>query len=322
MGRLFLLVLVVAAGAAFMVNRLNSNQPRLTAETKVNEFSAGTVLSEINYRRAKDRSLPKYLVNDQLTVAAKKVVDSHKTQLGKDALLEILRSANYQADSLEIGMVSGGRDLAGMIDTLITQAPSCVYSATFEDIGIATSPNLLVLIVASPQKPVAPPSPQPKVETNQETKTVEEPWGVAKQVSQHTWTMKVGFDDRMGTPQEIFTALNDYRDRHGRGKLVWDELLANFATSRAETLSKLGKGDEHAGFMTYVSDQENLKKLGFWQVGENFSTGYRLLGVHLIEWVMAGDEPHDKNQLNSLWSHVGVGVWGTTAVMIFGGEKI
>jgi len=52
-------------------------------------------------------------------------------------------------------------------------------------------------------------------------------------------------------------------------------------------------------------------------LGENISYGYRLEGVHLIEWMYAGDKPHDDNQLDSKWDHVGIGVKETATCIIF-----
>ncbi len=144
------------------------------------------------------------------------------------------------------------------------------------------------------------------------------PWGVAEQISEHTWSMKIGDDNRMATPDEIYTALNNYRKDKGRNQLRWDNRLAKYAQTRAQYFTSLGKLDEHAGFSDYVQNPDNLKTLGFWGVGENSSYGYRLSGVHLIEWIFAGDKPHDDNQLDPGWTDVGVGVDGIQTDIIFG----
>jgi len=150
----------------------------------------------------------------------------------------------------------------------------------------------------------------------------EEPWGIAKQIDEVTWSMKVGQDERIGTPQEIYESLNVYRQRHGKGMLAWDQNLAVFAQQRANYFNSIKDLDKHAGFKNYTDNVENLKKLGFWSVGENCNYGQRLIGVHLIEWIYAGDKPHDDNQLNNLWTHVGVGVEGLGVAIIFGANKI
>jgi uncharacterized protein YkwD len=149
-----------------------------------------------------------------------------------------------------------------------------------------------------------------------------QPWGVARQIGEHTWTMKIQLDDRMGTPQEILEALNEYRYKQGREKLQWDDRLAEYAQSRAKHFTSIGSTDSHAGFVEYTKDVENVKKLGFWSLGENSSAGYRMHGIHLIEWIYAGDEPHNLNQLNSRWTHVGIGVDGDQSNLIFGGNKM
>jgi uncharacterized protein YkwD len=166
--------------------------------------------------------------------------------------------------------------------------------------------------------------PTPEVVEIQLDQPVEESgeWGKAKQIGEHTWTMQIGMDDAMATPSEIFEALNSYRRLHGRNTLSWDDKLASYALTRAQYFTQIGDLDEHAGFSEYLKDENNFKALGFWALGENSSYGYRLSGTHLIEWIYAGDKPHDDNQLNSDWSHVGIGVDGNQTNLIFGGQKI
>lgn len=147
-------------------------------------------------------------------------------------------------------------------------------------------------------------------------------WGTSKQLSEHTWTIRVGQDTKNGTAQEILVALNNYRQRHGKGTLTWHDALGNYAQSRAEYFVSKGDLDSHAGFNDYVNNQDGFNKLGFMSLGENSSIGYTLEGVHLIEWVYAGDKPHDDNQLDGQWTHVGIGVSGTATDLIFGGKKM
>ena len=147
-------------------------------------------------------------------------------------------------------------------------------------------------------------------------------WGVSKQIDEYEWTIRVGEDEKMATPKEIHEALNVYRKRHGSGELTWEDSLVSYAQTRAEEFISLGKLDQHKGFREYVENEENRRKLGFWGVGENASYGSRLMGVHLIEWIFAGDEPHDKNQLNPDWTHVGIGVKDTAVDIIFGKWKM
>lgn len=155
-----------------------------------------------------------------------------------------------------------------------------------------------------------------------EASRTEEIWGVAKQIDDNTWTMKIGGDQKMAAAQEILEALNSYRLRKGVGTLAWDEKLTGFAQKRAETFVSIGGLDNHAGFNDYFKDEQGLRDIGFWGAGENSSYGFQMEAVHLIEWVYAGDPPHDNNQLDPGWTHVGIGVKGTATNIIFAKEKM
>lgn len=151
--------------------------------------------------------------------------------------------------------------------------------------------------------------------------TTSDTWGVARQVGEHTWTMQVGQDKRMAIPKEVLDALNEYRVRRGSQRLAWDDNLAKYAQSRADYLYSIGKTDEHKGFVSFLENDSGYDKLGFTWLGENISHGYVMEGVHLIEWVYAGDKPHDDNQVNNRWNYVGIGIKGTATALIFGTGK-
>lgn len=148
-----------------------------------------------------------------------------------------------------------------------------------------------------------------------------EPWGVSKQIDEVTWTMKVGEDEKMATAKEIFEALNEYRKVQGSQVLTLDEKLTNYAQERAKYLNGIKSVDKHVGFNDFVKNHDGFNKLGFTALGENISYGYKLNGVHMIEWMYAGDKPHNDNQLNNIWNYVGVGVDGLATCIIFGTGK-
>jgi uncharacterized protein YkwD len=147
------------------------------------------------------------------------------------------------------------------------------------------------------------------------------PWGIAEQIGEHTWTMKIEQDSKMATPQEIFQALNEYRRLYGSSVLIWDQNLADYAQTRAKFFTDKHGLDSHQGFQEFLENDNGFQKLGFTSLGENASYGYRLNGTHLIEWIYAGDEPHDQNQKNSRWAYVGIGVNGTSTCLIFATGK-
>lgn len=147
-------------------------------------------------------------------------------------------------------------------------------------------------------------------------------WGVATQVGEHTWTMKIQQDGKMATPGEILEALNHYRQVHNSGVLQSDNNLTNFAQKRAEYLNSIKNVDEHKGFREYLENEDGYHQLGFYSLGENISYGYKLEAVHLIEWAYGADDPHNKNQLDNSWSRVGIGVDGLATCLIFAKDKI
>lgn len=142
------------------------------------------------------------------------------------------------------------------------------------------------------------------------------PWGVSKQVTEHMWTIKLGNDAKMATSKEIYDALNNYRLTNGSGYLAWDDNLAKFAQSRADNLNKAGELDEHRGFEDCMKNPDCSGPLNFHNFGENVAQG-QLSGVHIIEWQYAGDKPHNDNQLDRGWTHVGIGVSGIFNCLIF-----
>jgi len=148
------------------------------------------------------------------------------------------------------------------------------------------------------------------------------PWGVAEKINDVTWTMKLNQDEKMGTPKEILDALNKYRNVHGSRPLEWDQKLADYATSRAKYFMEIKALDSHKGFEEKLKDEGGFRDLGFWGLGENASFGYKLEAVHLIEWMYAADEPHNDNQLDNSWTHVGIGIDDVSSVLIFGKHKI
>ena len=167
-------------------------------------------------------------------------------------------------------------------------------------------------------KPIPIPTKTPKIPTPTIDST---PWGVAQQIGEHTWTMKINLDPVMATPSEILNALNEYRHRYGSQPLSLDSKLVAYAQTRVDYFNQIKNIDSQVGFNNFLEKEDGFNKLGFTYLGENISYGYRLSGVHLIEWVYAGDEPHNKNQLDTKWDHVGIAVKGTATCLIFATGK-
>ena len=145
-----------------------------------------------------------------------------------------------------------------------------------------------------------------------------------KQVGTYTFQVRIGSDDRMASPKEVFDALNEYRISKGKNSLQWDSALADYALTRAQYFSNNQILDEHEGFRQFVNNEDGFESLGFNSLGENsaYLSGGALMGKNIIQQLFASDIYHDNNQLDSKWSHVGIGINHLAINVIFGGKKI
>ena len=85
-----------------------------------------------------------------------------------------------------------------------------------------------------------------------------QPWGVAKQLDEHTWKIKVAQEPVMATADEIFRALNNYRVSRGSSALTWDSKLADYAVSRSKYFNKVKNLDGHKGFVDFMNNQDGF----------------------------------------------------------------
>ena len=144
------------------------------------------------------------------------------------------------------------------------------------------------------------------------------PWGTTEKLADHQYRTYVANDPVMGTPDEILTALNNYRQKHRVGQVRSDDNLCKLALWRAQIQNKAGNLDGHKGLIDYMNDQKHWEQLNITAIGENASYGYVLSGVHLIEWVFDSDLEHRENQLHPKWNLACAGTSGVTVDIIFG----
>lgn len=123
------------------------------------------------------------------------------------------------------------------------------------------------------------------------------------------------------TVNNVLNALNAYRKQKGVGQLSIDIKLQEFAQSRANYFASTGSMDNHAGFQRMMQDN-GFVKMGFNALGENSSFGAFNSAQELIETIYGGHAPHDDNQLNADWTHVGIGIKDDATNLVFGGRKI
>lgn len=162
-------------------------------------------------------------------------------------------------------------------------------------------------------------TPQTNITVIQEEDNTE--WGVAKEVDEGTYTIKIAYDAAMATPEEVLAALNAYRQTNGKSSLGMDQKLQAYAQSRADYFQQQGQSDKHAGFNRFLDEENGFETLGFMRLGENSYFGGPLTGTHVIEWVFAKSPGHNANQLDAGWSHAGVGVSSSSIDIIFGAQR-
>lgn len=228
--------------------------------------------------------------------------------------VEILILVWFATTNDQIKKIISPKVIKERVEEIKTETQNIVDSNTVTETVVENVPTVIV----TPIKTIIPTKKLVKITPTPDN----EPWGVAKQIDEVTWTMKVGEDEKMATAQEILSALNQYRQRYGSQILTWNTKLGDYAQSRAKYLNSIKNVDKHAGFTNFVEKEDGFNKLGFTMLGENISHGYRLNGVHIIEWMYAGDEPHNKNQLDTRWDHVGIGVDGLATCLIFATGKM
>jgi uncharacterized protein YkwD len=148
------------------------------------------------------------------------------------------------------------------------------------------------------------------------------PQYTAQKINDVTWKVSnIQNDSSMASPQDIYNALNAYRQEHGAQSLLWDSYLASFAQSRADLFAKNGALDSHAGFTEFMND-DGFSKAGFNSLGENsaYLSG-NMSADKIIKDIFGADSAHDGNQLDPSWTHVGVGVNGDAVNVNFGKNK-
>lgn len=118
----------------------------------------------------------------------------------------------------------------------------------------------------------------------------------------------------------MLQAINRYRQSHGIAPVLLDPTLQTFAQSRADLFSQQGSMDNHAGFQSMLTE-DGFAALGFNALGENSSFGAWENEKNLIESFYANSPQHNENQLNSEWTHIGIGIAGNATNFVFGGKK-
>ncbi|KKQ09222.1 hypothetical protein A2858_01525 [Candidatus Daviesbacteria bacterium RIFCSPHIGHO2_01_FULL_36_37] len=128
--------------------------------------------------------------------------------------------------------------------------------------------------------------------------------------------------DNPKSSKNILNALNSYREKMGVSKLSLNPALAEYAKFRVSHFSSIGSIDNHEGFRNFINSEDGFNKLGFMSLGENSGNGSFKDDADLIERFYGSHGPHNENQLDPKWTHVGIAVLGNFTDFIFGANPI
>lgn len=144
--------------------------------------------------------------------------------------------------------------------------------------------------------------------------TQENIWGVEK-IDEATTDTRFPEDERMGTAEELFVAINNYRQAHNIQAVQRHDTLCRIAQTRANQLFELGKLDYHQGFDSLANSQQDFDNMG-----EVISGGVqKQLAVHTVEWGWGRSlTGHKESILDSEWTYGCGGISGLFNVFIFG----
>ena len=120
------------------------------------------------------------------------------------------------------------------------------------------------------------------------------------------------------TADEIFNALNSYRNEKDIASLSWDDTLANFSQSRVNTFASISNLDSHAGFKSYM-ENGGFEASGFNGLGENSAQlASPMSGDKIIREIYGASSTHNSSQLDPAWTHAGVAISGIFVNVNFG----
>lgn len=128
-------------------------------------------------------------------------------------------------------------------------------------------------------------------------------------------------DDVMANANDIFNALNSYRNENGIPSLAWDNTLADFAAGRTGKFSSNNSLDGHVGFREFMNNN-GFEKSGFNGLGENSAQlSGPMRGDKIIREIFGASTSHNTSQLDPAWTHVGISANGIFVNVNFGKDK-
>ncbi len=209
--------------------------------------------------------------------------------------------------TIGLGLLASNDKLLGTVLGVKKTAPEITPAPAF----IPSIPTAIFKPTET-QTPTDTPTRQPKVsEINGSYKD----WGKEVKLDAKTSASRFAPDDHMSTTDELFNAMNQYRQVHSLPSLNKNNTLCNMAQNRARELLKLGHLDGHEGASKYAHSQQE-----FDTIDEVLFGGIQpVIGVHIVEWGWDKSLTGHHEAINDPKWHDGcAGIAGYFAVFEFG----
>jgi uncharacterized protein YkwD len=284
------------------------------------------MFEKLNEQRAQ-RDLEPFAYNEKLASAAAELLreaEKYDYELGDRPFTEefktALQNSKYNYEHVSHNMVVGPLLEEGVIDAWLSneQQLQALFDDDFQDVGLATT------II--------------KTKYNETLGVTVQVLGLEQQTRVQTQTPVVNKAKIVFPPisnEEVFQALNTYRQAHSIYELKVDDNLCQYAEKRVQDLLAFGTLDNHQGFLNDFADPNNLpepiRNFNGTKIAENLAYQYcrnmttnedfiAESGAAIIEWCFDSSTlGHREAQLSTEFGHACVRSAQGMFVIIFGG---
>lgn len=314
--------------------------PQVLKDQEQPSLQPAVILEKLNEERA-IRDLPALEYDDRLaSAAAELMVEAQKFDydLKDHSFIEQLKAAleeaNYNYSHVSHNMVIGPLLEDAVIDAWLSDEHQleALFQDEYDEIGLATmfhefegdgTYGIVVQVLGT------------EFAENQQVQDESS----QQQEAQETSVNSASIEERSKnfppiSSQEVFDALNSYRQSHGVKKLATNDELCQYAQKRVADLVANNGLDDHAGFMRDFASSatipEIIRQYSGSRIAENLAyqncrnmqTGDGFIaetGTAIIEWCFdSSTAGHKEAQLSSEFNHACVASQYGMFVVIFG----
>jgi uncharacterized protein YkwD len=116
--------------------------------------------------------------------------------------------------------------------------------------------------------------------------------------------------------QELFNALNSYRQVHGVASLTWESNIAAFAQAQASYFGETNSFTKDDAYRQRIAPYTSA--INSFVTGETNLIGTTGTATHIINDVLGGSSSYSSLMGATRWTHVGIGVSGKAIVIVYG----